>query len=120
MDDSNNADAARRAIWVSAVVKRDGDYAIVLDLDLAIYCHMLHKLGTINLPIVDVIKVGWGQHEVIFHDPKNLIRKLEVEFANSRPHNNFASAQRSLKRVMRNMVGRQHERYNQRRPEHNP
>jgi hypothetical protein len=70
-------------------------------MDLAIYCHMQHKLKRFALPVLDVCKVGPGRHEIVFDDPDDVISRLELEFTNSAEASNFAAAQRSLKSIMR-------------------
>jgi hypothetical protein len=70
-------------------------------MDLAIYCHMQHRLGKIELPVLEVWKAGPGRHEIVFDDPHDVVSKLEMEFTNSPEAANFAAAQRSLKSIMR-------------------
>ena len=77
-------------------------------MDLAIYCHMLHKLGLADLRIVDAVRIGPGKHEFIFEDPNGVIRDVEVQFANGRDAS-FAEAQRSLKLIMRKKLKDNHE-----------
>ena len=91
---------ARRMSEVSAVVRRIGDTFVTTDMDLAVYCHMLHRLGEQDLPVLDVVRVSRGCHEFTFRDARHVIRKVEVDWANERAAN-FAAAQRSLKRIMR-------------------
>ena len=101
---------------ISAVVERDGDRIYVTHMDLAIYCHMLHRLGHAQLPILDVIRVTRGKHEFVFEDPNGVIREVELQFANGRD-SCFAEAQRSLKSVMRDKYGAKHEGSSSRRTE---
>lgn len=78
-------------------------------MDLAIFCHMLHKLGKYTLPIADVLRVSKSKHEFIFEDPNGVIRDVELQFANGRD-SSFADAQRSLKLIMRTKLRKKDER----------
>jgi len=78
-------------------------------MDLAIYCHMLHKLGKVKLPVVDVVRLSRGRHEFVFDDQDGIIRSLEVQYANSEEANLLA-AQKSLKQIMRTRLEGSHER----------
>ena len=101
---------------ISAVVEKEGDRVYITHMDLAIYCHMLHKLRQAHLPILDVIRVSQGKHEFVFEDPNGVIREVELQFANGRD-SSFAEAQRSLKLVMRDKFGAKHEGSSTRRTE---
>lgn len=89
----------------AAVEERDGRL-VVTHFDLAIYCHMLHRLGTINMPVEDVIKIDWGRHEIVFQDPEGKIREVEMQLANNPriPLADWQAAERSLKSIMRSKV----------------
>jgi len=73
----------------------------VTNLDTAIYIYMRSLQDpSLGVKIEDAVKTGPARHDVIFSDPRGIIRTLEVEFANS-PCQNFATAQRSLKTLIR-------------------
>ncbi len=88
----------------SAVTVRSGVLSVVTDLDLAIYCHFRNRLDpSLCLEIKDVVRLAPGQHEVFFSDPKDQLRRLELEFLNSR-ESLLLDSQRSVKRVLRDTI----------------
>lgn len=96
--------------WKSAGAERRGHRTIVTSMDLAIYCHMQHLQGRCDLPVVSVTYVSRGRHEIVFEDPRDVVSKLESEFANDRVAAGFAAAQRSLKSILRERCERGYER----------
>lgn len=94
--------------WASGGVKHADGRSCVTHMDLAIFCYMLHRTGLIRLPVERVIRLGPGRHEVVFHDPDDVVSKLELEYVNGEGHGEAAkwarstlSAQRDLKVIMR-------------------
>jgi len=70
-------------------------------MDLAIYIHMLHLRKDVTLEILEVWRLGRGQHEFLFDDPDDIVPRLQTAFANDRGAANIMAAQRSLKTIMR-------------------
>jgi hypothetical protein len=87
--------------WESNGARRRGDRTTVTNMDLAIYCHMLHRLQKVQLPVLMVWKVDRHRREIVFSDPDDVISGMEARFINSPEAAAFAAAQRSLKSIMR-------------------
>jgi hypothetical protein len=90
----------------------------VTDLDTAIYIlWRARRREGFGIRITDVIKVRRGEHHVLFADPKNLVRSLELEFANgaTAPCIEYAGVQRDLKRLLRKAKDTTNEGHRQRR-----
>jgi len=94
MDSPDKWKPVSEVVWAS-----DGKF-YTTHMDLAVYVHMLHRLEKYDLPLLDVVRIKQGQHRFFFGDPGNVIRDVEVSFANGRDAA-FADAQRSLKRITR-------------------
>ena len=99
------------AEWSSAGVEHENGVSWVYNMDLAIYCYMLHRMKSVHIPILSVSRIGRGRHEIAFDDPHDVISKLELEFANADTggvrgqaafwSKSFATAQRDLKSIIR-------------------
>ena len=108
MDDAGQQPRRHRSGWASAgVTHRDGQ-SKVTNLDFAIYCFMLHTVGEVHLPVLQVLSIARGRHEIVFEDPDDVVSKLELEFTNREGHGEaakwaktYATSQRDLKVIMR-------------------
>jgi len=87
--------------WTSSGAKRQGRRTTVRHMDLAIYIHALHLQQDITIELLEVTRLGRGQHEFVFDDPNDIVAELQVAFVNDRKVANLMAAQRSLKTIMR-------------------
>ena len=85
----------------SAAVSRSGTKSIVSDMDFTIYCHWRRRRDpSLNLKLIDAIRLSPGEHEFFFEDPDDVIRKLEIDYANSEA-SDLLNCQRDIKRFLR-------------------
>ena len=95
------ADRWTKHDWHCPGAWRNGRQTTVVNLDLAIYLHMLHEQQQVYLKIAEVWRVGRGRHEIVFDDPDDIVWKLQLDFVNDPLAAGLMSSQKRLKTIMR-------------------
>jgi hypothetical protein len=92
----------------SSILWDNGDGTFTArDLDLGIFIYMRALDDqSLDIRVIDAVKLGPAQHDVIFYGEYATARRLELEFVNGYavPCIKWCAAQRNLKRLIRRFV----------------
>jgi hypothetical protein len=95
---------ARKKPDLDGILRRDGDYVFLTDLDTAGF-FMLEDTPGGAVPLASATKVTRTKFEFVFLDPEKRCEQLALDFVNDRCHR-YADAIARLKKVIHRFHGR--------------